>query len=68
LVDHVEQAIVDQPVEMERRGGARQLQRGGSIVATHRFGLAHHVVVQPAAGRLAECGDRRDLGVPGLHL
>jgi hypothetical protein len=65
LVGHVEQGLVYQPVEMKRRGRARQLKRGGSVVATDRFGLARHVVVEPAAGRLVECGDRRDLVLPG---
>jgi hypothetical protein len=39
------QALVHQPVEMKRRGRARQLQPGGSVVATYRSGLAYHVVI-----------------------
>lgn len=48
---------------MERRGLPRQAECGGRLVPADRAGLAHHMVVQPPACRLVQCGDGRDIGV-----
>ena len=66
-VDHVEQFLAHQPVEVERRSCARKLESLGGIVAADRLGLVHHIVVQLAAGRFVERGDRRDLSLARLH-
>ena len=52
-------------VEVERGSLARQLHRRGGLVATHGGGLADHVLVQPAPGRLVERCYRGDLRRPG---
>jgi hypothetical protein len=54
----VKQVFLHEPVEMKRRGGARQNPRGGGLVAGDWFRLVYHVAVEPVAGRLIECGDR----------
>jgi hypothetical protein len=45
LVDHIEEILVHQPVEVKRHGGTRQCQGLGGVVTTDRCGLAHYIVV-----------------------
>jgi hypothetical protein len=55
LVNRVEQILVHKPVEMKRRGGARQLKSRSGLIATDRFGLAHHAR-RPCAKRDSPAG------------
>ena len=67
LEDDLEQPVVDEPVEVEGGGRARDC---GAAAASSRLtgrGLPDDVVVEPAAGRLGQRGDRGHLGSAVVH-
>lgn len=66
FVDDVEERLVRQAVQMERRGLTCETEGGGGFVAADRLRLAHDVPVQPHPGRLVQCGDRGNVGTGRL--
>ena len=66
LVDGVQKALLDEPVQVEGRCGAGGADGCSGGVAPHWLWLAHHVLVEPAAGGLVESGDGRDAPVQGF--
>nr|BFE87440.1 hypothetical protein GCM10020093_100410 [Planobispora longispora] len=64
--DRLQQSLLGEPFEMEGRGGARQVQSLGDVVAAHGLRPPCDVVVHLAARRLAERGDGGDPGGPEL--
>ena len=58
----LEQPLRHQPVEVEARGVERQVEGAGRLLAPDRVGLAHDVLVEPAAGLVDERPDAGGLG------
>jgi len=69
LVAGLQQAIVDELVEVLRGQGAADADRAGGLLAAHGHPALGHVAVQGAAQRIAQPGEAGELliDIGGLH-